>query len=303
MRSHPFNAVGAPASTHSRFLRAVDFVEEHLMEPVALADAAKEAGLSLHYFSRLFRVLTGEPFGAYLRRRRMTVAAERLVTRGPDVRLVELAFDCGYDSQEAFTRAFKRTLGVTPGAYRARRPIQRMRWRRRIDAEELTHLSEVLSMEPEICEIESFAVAGVRERFDEATKKRIPALWNRFLSLLPDIPHQLPGTYGLCTNANPNDGSFDYVAGVAVERVDRLPEAAIAESVPRQTYAVFRHQVRSLDLHAELQPTVRWIWSTWLPASDFEYLGGPDFERYPEGFERRPGNHLDIAVPVRRRAR
>jgi AraC family transcriptional regulator len=72
--------------------------------------------------------------------------------------------------------------------------------------------------------------------------------------------------------------------------------------VPRQTYAIFTHHIRSQNLHAELQPTVRWIWSTWLPASPYEYLGGPDFERYPPDFEPVPGKSLEICVPVRRRA-
>ena len=291
-----------PTSVRARFLRGVDFIEEHLLEPVALADAAKQAGFSLHYFSRLFRVLTGEPFGAYLRQRRMTLAAERLAAEGPKLRLVELAFDCGYDSQEAFTRAFKSCFRLTPGAYRKRRPAKGMRGRRRIDAETLTHLSEVLEMEPEIREIDSFVVVGVREHFGEETKHGIPALWGRFLPLLPDIPHKLPGTYGVCTNANTDDGSIDYVAGVAVERVDRLPPATIAETVPRQTYAIFTHRIRSRDLHTELQPTVRWIWGTWLPASPFEYVAGPDFERYPADFEPVPGKYLEICVPVRRRA-
>ncbi len=291
-----------PTSVHARFLRGVDFIEEHLCEPVALADAAKQAGFSLHYFSRLFRVLTGEPFGAYLRRRRMTLAAERLAAEGPELRLIELAFDCGYDSQEAFTRAFKHCFGVTPGAYRKRRPAGGMQGRRRIDAETLTHLQEVLEMEPEIQEIDSFVVAGVRERFDDETKNRIPELWTRFLAMLPDIPHRRPGTFGLCTNVSRDDGSFDYVAGVAVERVDRLPEGIVAESVPRQTYAVFKHHVRSQNLHAELQPTLRWIFGTWLPAAPFEYAAGPDFERYPPDFEPKPGKYLEIAIPVRKRA-
>ena len=296
-----------PASVPSRFLRAVDFIEEHLLESVALADAAKQAGFSLHYFSRLFRVLTGETFGSYLRARRLTVAAERLAAGSAKAgagapKLIELAFDCGYDSQEAFTRAFKRWFGVTPGAYRRKRPVATLRWRRRIDAETLTHLQEVLCMEAEICEIDSFVVVGVREHFDEETKSGIPALWDRFLPLLPDIPHKRPSTYGVCTNASPEDGSLDYVAGVAVERVDRLPPGTIAETVPRQTYAVFKHQIHTLDLHKELQPTVRWIWSTWLPASQFEYVGGPDFERYPADFEPTPGKYLEIMVPVRRKA-
>jgi AraC family transcriptional regulator len=288
-----------------RFLRAVDFIEEHLGEAVALADVAKQAGFSLPYFSRLFRVLTGETFGSYLRRRRMTMAAERLLREGPDLRLVDLSFECGYDSQEAFTRAFKRTLGMTPGAWRVRPPAVRTRFRPRIDAQTLDHLQEVLDMEPEIVEIDSFLVAGVRERFDGDTKHGIPALWQRFLPILPEIPHQRPGTYGICTNPSAEDGSFDYVAGVAVDRVDELPAGTVAETIPRQTYAVFRHHVRSSNLHEELQPTLHFIWSTWLAGSDvYEYAGGPDFERYPEGFEAgRKGTYLDIMIPVRKRAR
>ncbi len=290
-----------PESVHTRFLRAVDYIEEHLSEPVALADVAKQAGFSLHYFSRLFRVLTGEPFGAYLRGRRMTVAAERLVTEGRGLRLIELAFACGYDSQEAFTRAFKRAFGVTPGEYRRRRPAARTHQRERIDAGLLSHLSEVLDMRPEIKEIDSFLVAGFRERFDAASKHQIPALWGRFMPLLEEVPHRAGGTFGVCTNMSSDDGSFDYVAGVEVERVDRLPSGMVAESLPRQTYAVFRHQLRSYDLHAELQPTLRWIFGTWLPGSDFEYVVGPDFERYPADFEPVPGKYLEIAIPVRRK--
>src|SRR5512144_3130107 len=134
----------------ARFLRAIDHIEERLHQPVTLAEAAACAGLSAPHFSRLFRALTGEPFGAYLRRRRLTVAAERLSRPGGAPPLIELAFECQYDSQEAFTRAF----GVTPGAYRERPSSERNSWRRRIDADALHFLTEVLVMEPEIREVE-----------------------------------------------------------------------------------------------------------------------------------------------------
>ncbi len=44
-------------AVRQRFLRGVDYIEAHLGEPVALADVAKQAGLSLHYFSPLPRAL------------------------------------------------------------------------------------------------------------------------------------------------------------------------------------------------------------------------------------------------------
>jgi AraC family transcriptional regulator len=287
----------------SRFLRGIDFIEAHLMASVALGDAAAAAGFSPYYFSRLFRALTGEPFASYLRRRRLTVAAERLVCEGADApELVELAFDCGYDSQEAFTRAFKRCFGLTPGAYRERRPAGRIPWRRRIDREELEHLAEVVSREPTIREVEPFLVAGIRERFDDESKHQIPALWGRFLGVLSRIPHvRMGAAYGLCLHPSPLDGSFHYAAAVEVERADRLPPGVIAEAIPRQTYAVFTHHFRSTAHHEELQPTIRWIWGTWLPASGYGSVPAPDFERYPPGFQPATADgSIELYLPVRR---
>src|SRR5262245_39691809 len=186
----------------ARFLRAVDYIEEHLREPVALADAAARAELSPPHFSRLFRALTGETFGSYLRRRRLTLAAERLAAPGRAPPLVELAFECGYDSQEAFTRAFKRVFSMTPGAYRESPSPARMSWRRRLDADALHFLTEVLAMEPEIREIDAFVVVGLRARFDEESKHGIPDLWGRFVPRMHEIPQQRAGvTYGVCSNA------------------------------------------------------------------------------------------------------
>lgn len=155
-------------------------------------------------------------------------------------------------------------------------------------------------MEPEIVEIPAFTVAGVRERFDQANKHEIPALWDRFNPLEDTIPHR-DGleTYGLCLNSDPESGEFDYLAGVAVERVDRLPIGAVAETVPRQSYAVFTHHLKAPNLHEELQKTMRWIWGTWLAEGRYEYRQGPDFERYPPGFEPgKAGGFLEICIPV-----
>jgi AraC family transcriptional regulator len=289
-------------TTHARFLESVAYIEENLLSPVSLADAAKQAGCSAPYFSRLFRALVGEPFGAYLRRRRMTVAAERLAAGGR-VRLIDLAFDCGYDSQEAFTRAFKRTFGRPPGAFRARPVTWSAPFRRPVDAAELAHLREKLEPSPEIRELESFTVVGVRQRIGEDTRAQIPSVWGRFLEVVSRIPNVSSDSgHGLSLNVDLQDGSFDYVAGVPVSRVGRLPSEVVAETLPTLTWAVFSHRVRSVPLHEELAPTYRWIFGTWLPSSGWDYPVAADFERYPPGFD--PGEAqgtIEIWVPVRAR--
>ena len=60
--------------------------------------------------------MVGESLGSYIRRRRLDWAADELASG--QRRIIEVALDAGYDSQEAFTRAFERRYGRTPGEYR-----------------------------------------------------------------------------------------------------------------------------------------------------------------------------------------
>lgn len=78
---------------------------------------ARVATMSRSAFSARFTELTGESPAAYLTRWRMAVAHARLRDGGTTV--AQVAGDLGYGSQAAFTRAFVRVVGVTPGAVRS----------------------------------------------------------------------------------------------------------------------------------------------------------------------------------------
>jgi AraC-like DNA-binding protein len=81
-----------------------------------VGDLARVAGLSPYQFDqrirRLFRLSTGQ----LLLKFRMDSAAEYL--RDTDRPLTQVALDCGFADQSAFTRQFRRTTGLTPGEYR-----------------------------------------------------------------------------------------------------------------------------------------------------------------------------------------
>lgn len=80
---------------------------------------ARVAGTSEHHFRRLFTTLAGMPFSAYVRRRRLTVAAGDVVDQ--TTTLLDVAVRHGYGSVEAFNRAFRSLHGVTAGEARRRR--------------------------------------------------------------------------------------------------------------------------------------------------------------------------------------
>ncbi len=94
---------------------AIDHIERNLFGPLS----AESVGRAIHYapssFSNYFSALTGYSVGEYIRFRRLSVAAEKL-ERG-DTTVTDLAFTCGFETAEAFSKAFRRLLGCAPSQY------------------------------------------------------------------------------------------------------------------------------------------------------------------------------------------
>lgn len=97
-------------------LRAVDFVEERMGDPVGVEDLARAAFFSPFYFSRLFAQATGHPPYDYLMRRRVAAAAEEVT--GGDRSLTAIALDYGFEAPDSFSRAFRRCFGILPSEAR-----------------------------------------------------------------------------------------------------------------------------------------------------------------------------------------
>lgn len=83
---------------------------------MTIEDVAAHAGFSTNYFNRIFFAHTGFNVMEYVRFTRLKSAARLLRTTDKDI--LDIAFDCGYESQESFTRAFKKQYGMPPGEYR-----------------------------------------------------------------------------------------------------------------------------------------------------------------------------------------
>jgi AraC-like DNA-binding protein len=95
---------------------AIDRIEEHPDERVQICDLARAAYCSDAHFSRIFRAIVGLSVMAYVRCRRLSLAGRELtLTRE---KILDISFKYGYETPEAFAKAFKRFHGVTPIAAR-----------------------------------------------------------------------------------------------------------------------------------------------------------------------------------------
>ncbi|SQI42737.1 Right origin-binding protein [Leminorella richardii] len=94
----------------------LDWLESHLDQPLALDNVAAKSGYSKWHLQRMFKEVTGQAIGSYIRARRLSKAAVALrLTSRP---ILDVALQYRFDSQQTFTRAFKKQFTQTPAFYR-----------------------------------------------------------------------------------------------------------------------------------------------------------------------------------------
>ena len=99
--------------------RALALLHENPAAPWTLEQLSADAGLSRSSLHERFVHFIGQPPMQYLTRWRMQLASGLL--RDTGAKLVEIALGVGYESEAAFSRAFKREVGVSPGAWKRER--------------------------------------------------------------------------------------------------------------------------------------------------------------------------------------
>ena len=108
--------------TRSFYVRAVqaaiEHIAGHLDDALELEALARLACLSPFHFHRVFRGMVGETPVEFARRLRLERAAWRL--RDKTRAVTEIAFDAGYETHEAFTRAFRAAYSTSPSGFRLR---------------------------------------------------------------------------------------------------------------------------------------------------------------------------------------
>lgn len=259
---------------------------EHCEGPLRLEQIAERAGFSPFHFTRVFSGIAGEPLIQLARRVRLERAAYRL--RHTDATVTELAHESGFESLEAFGRAFRSCFGCAPLAYRQAgghasllpspsgvhwHPDDQVRLRR--------PLKRNLEMiQPKIIPFGAKRVAAYRHvgespGIDRSWAKLKPliaerGLDSRYFTRCYDGPETAPDQtqYDLCFTVPPNFEPFDGL------KIDELPAGE---------YAVFVHQGPD-DLIVD---TWSRAFTEWLPQSGRKF-DDVAFEEYVNGFYLRP---------------
>jgi AraC-like DNA-binding protein len=122
----------ANASERRRAVAAALWLDAHAHEPVDLASAAREVGVSPFHFLRLFAKVVGATPHQYLVRARLRRAARLLAAEGRAI--TDVALDVGFADLSNFVRTFHRAAGVSPRGFRQAAKGQRKIFQERLAA-------------------------------------------------------------------------------------------------------------------------------------------------------------------------
>ncbi len=275
--------------------KALWYIESHFGEPLTLADVAEVSGLSRFHLSRTFAAIIGLPVLAYVRGRRLTEAARQLADGAPDI--LQVALSAGYNSHEAFTRAFRDQFGLTPEEARARRSLATLKLVEPIRMPDQPAASIIAP--DRFAKTETMLFAGLRKYFRFDDRAGIPNIWQAFGPMIGTIPGEVQGAaYGLnLSPADENDDSgFDYFAAVQVKSLDDIPEGLSGVRIGAREWAVFKHAGHVSSIGATCGAA-----GDWLSQSGRAPKSGPMqmIEFYPPEFDARTGlGGCEVWVPV-----
>jgi AraC family transcriptional regulator len=290
----------------TRIHMAIDFIEEHLREDLSTEKIAKAAWFSPWHFQRIFRAAVGDTLKEYVRKRRLTAALVEL--KNSKKRILDLALEYGFESQESFTRAFKAMFGRPPGECRSRNfsPAAFLT-KPRITREYLDHLYGQALSDPELKEFPETKVIGLSATFisifapDSNHDIVLPELWREFVPRLKEIKNRKARmTAGLCelvsdASKKSHPDEFLYTAGTEVTAFDTIPHGMVARTVPAGRYAVFTHKGK-MEM---LEYTMNYIFGSWLSNSGFELRDAADIELYDDSVKLNQDDSVfKICVPI-----
>jgi AraC family transcriptional regulator len=257
-----------------RISRVCEYIHQNLNEVLTLEVMSDVAAFSKYHFHRVFAAYTGMSVTRFIQLARLKRASFQLAFE-KDKRIIDIALEAGFESPEAFARAFKRNFDQSPSQFRAE-PLW-PQWHMRFDFHIKPYGEK--SMKVDIVNFETTKVAvlehlGAPEKVLETAGKFIA--WRKETGLSPvktsktfGIPYSDPNT------TEPEKFRWD-VCGSIEGDVPENKYGVKAGVIPGGRCAVIRHK----GSHDSLDDSIYYVYREWLPESGENIRDYPCFFHY-----------------------
>ncbi|WP_422973812.1 AraC family transcriptional regulator [Undibacterium sp. Ji49W] len=283
----------------TRMLKVLHYIDQHLDEDLSLESLSEVAAFSKFHFHRQFSDYFGIAAIRYVQLLRFKKAAHALAFR-EHRQVIDIALESGYESSEAFSRAFKKSLGQSPAHFR--KQPQWTTWQNSYLS--LHHMREQhMSVNHQLEDVKIIAfpatrIAVLEHRGDPAMlsssiQKFIA--WRKQNKLPPAISATFNLIYDDLENCIPSQYRFDLGAAVQAPVADNAA-GIVNKIIPEGSCAVLRHT----GSDALLGASVRFLYSQWLPQSGASLRDFPLFLQRLSFFPDVPEHQMstDIFLPL-----
>lgn len=281
-----------------RMIDSIEYIESHLDEELSMEDIAGIACMSKFHFQRMFSMLTGFTVSEYIRNRRITMATQELVNS--NCKVIDIAMKYGYESPEAFTKAFRRIHGVSPSM--AKKNSQFLKAYPKLSFQ--IQLKGDVEMDYKLVEKDRFTVVGKSIQsttIGGENNRKIAAFWNEsnqngFSRELAKNSGSL-GLIGICMDFDKEQENLTYLIA-AEKNIEDIPSEWEEREIPAATWAVF-------PVHGAMPNAMPKVWerifSEWFPATGYEHAGGPEMEVYLSDADPSSEDYYsEIWIPVKK---
>jgi|GEM_PF-2482135 len=282
---------------------AISYIEDNLKNKLSLQMISDQVNISQYHFHRIFKAVVDETIMGYVRKRRLTSAMEELKTT--NLRVIDIAIDHMFDSNESFTRAFKLYFGVTPSEARKTTSYRQLKGCYRFSVKVLKDTLEEDRTNPEIVRLPALKMIGFPCQVNLPIDRNVENpedSWELLEKSLDKISNIIPNKYyGVNLypkNFGPVNDVFHHVASVSVEKYDSIPQDMIAFELPANDYVVYNYS-GVVDSNTMTQMFMN-IYGKWILNTPYPLAGEYDFSFTDHTYDPDdPKSYLSIYIPVK----
>jgi AraC family transcriptional regulator len=277
-----------------RFDAVLAYIDVNLEGDLSIRTLSHVANFSAFHFHRQFTTYMGVPVSRYVQLMRLRRAAHRLVAMA-DYSVLDAALDAGFNSPEAFSRAFRRALGAAPSAFR-----RNANWQVWNTVFAVPHFSRTLLMQVRIIELPEINVAALEHRGPPGLVNASVGKFIEWRMRSGQSPVASSRTFGI-PYGNPDTTpahAFRFaICGEIHEAVTPNEFGVGPLVIPGGRYVVVRHAGSPDHIGETIYP----IYRDWLPASGEELRDQPLFFHYLSAYPETPQDQwqTDVYVPLR----
>ena len=276
------------------------WLESHLDQPLSLDNVAHKAGYSKWHLQRMFKNITGHAIGAYIRSRRLSKAAVALRLTGRPI--LDIALQYRFDSQQTFTRAFKKQFNQTPASYRRALDWSSFGLRPPIRMGAFSMPQPTMVNLPEITLFgHTQSYACTLEQITQYRAEMRKHFWQQFLHNAKNtIPDKVYGLHQVRSSADKEDEQeILYTTAIADDNFAKTLDSVEKITLEGGDYVQFSYD----GLKEGLQDFILVLYSTCMPTLNLTRRSGQDIERFytPDGLTTAD-IRCDYLIPIRKSA-